>query len=112
MGWRGSPQLLMQPESRLVKNLKAYATSRGARAIKIHGGDNPYQEVGIADLLLCYKGRFIAWEVKMPGQEGSVSKKQSLFLRSIESSGGIAEVITSVEEAEASLAIVNRMEKL
>lgn len=57
--------------------------------------------VGSADLIgmLAPQGRFLALEVKRPGEKPT--KEQELFLELVRKSGGVAAVVTSVEEALA-----------
>lgn len=95
-----------QPEGKVVKKIRDHLKKRGARSFKIHGGDNPYQEVGIPDLLVCFRGRFIGLEVKLPGEKPS--PVQRVVLRSIEEAGGIAAVVTSVAEVEVILKRIAR----
>ena len=52
---------------------------------------------GSADLIGIYKGRFVAMEVKLPGQKPRLD--QVRFLQHVEDMGGIAGVVTSVEDA-------------
>lgn len=94
-----------QPESRLVGRIKEYIAKKGGRSVKIHGGDN-YQEIGIADLLVCYHGYFIAIECKMPGEQ--LSPKQRLFLDSIEKAGGYTIVAYSVNDVVELFADIDR----
>lgn len=91
----------MQPERRLVQKIQAYLEAQGARPFKIHGDDS-YQEAGIPDLLVCYRGRFIGLEVKLLGN--APSPLQEKVLREIKASGGIAAVVTSVEQVRNLLA--------
>jgi hypothetical protein len=95
-----------QPEGKIVKAIQARIKKRGGRCIKIHGGDNPFQEVGIPDLLCCYRGRFVGLEVKQPGERPS--PVQMVFLHEIVSSGGYASVVSSVEEVDRLLARIDR----
>ena len=88
----------MQPERRLVKQITVYLEGWGAWVFKVHGGDNPFQEVGVPDLLCCLKGRFIGFEVKLPGEKPS--PRQKVVLKRIKDAGGIAEVVSSVREVE------------
>jgi penicillin-binding protein-related factor A (putative recombinase) len=69
----------------------------GILIIKIHGG--LFQMAGLPDLIICYKGRFIALEVKLPGKEKTLTKLQKTWLRRVRKAGGIAYMITSVEKA-------------
>jgi VRR-NUC domain len=87
---------MTQPEAHLVKKIQLYIRKRGGYCAKIHGGDNPFQQVGLPDLLCCWKGRFIGLEVKQPG--GRTSPKQRQVLDEIEAAGGITAVVTTVEE--------------
>lgn len=98
----------MQPERRLVKRIVSYLEGRGARPFKIHGEEGDYQEAGIPDLLVCYKGVFVGLEVKMPGRENTVSPLQKRCLRSIERAEGYAVVVTSVGQVERLLAKIDR----
>ncbi len=95
-----------QPEGRLVKRIKAYVKGKGGRCFNIHGGDNPYQEVGIPDLLICYRGRFVGLEVKQPGEEPTAKQKQ--VLHEIEAAGGRAVAVTTVEEVVDLLAKIDK----
>lgn len=91
----------MQPEYRIVQNIKKLIKSRGGWCVKIHGG--PYQDTGTPDILACYKGRFIAVEVKTA--RGVARPEQRVAQRAITSAGGyamithLAEEVTSVLDA-------------
>lgn len=50
-------------------------------------------EAGVADLLVCLKGQFIALEIKMEGKEPRPN--QVAFLESIKRAGGCAGVVYS-----------------
>jgi VRR-NUC domain len=95
----------MQPERRIVRKIQAYLEEQGARPFKIHGDDS-YQEAGIPDLLVCYRGRFIGLEVKQPG--GVASPLQKKVLHEIERSGGIAAIVDSVDQVRGLLAKLDR----
>lgn len=97
--------IMPQPESKLVKRIQKLIVEHGGRATKIHGDDN-FQEVGISDLLVCYKGRFLALEVKLPGE--GPSPMQRVYLGEIVSSGGYAAVVSTVEQVARLLAEVDR----
>lgn len=96
----------MPPEARLVRRIQQVIKRRGGRSFKIHGGDNPFQEVGIPDLLVCYKGYFVAIEVKTPA--GKLSTRQEFVLETIRQAGGIVLVTRSVEKVEATLDKLDR----
>lgn len=87
---------MSQPESRLQRRIrKALVKSVGGFWWKVWGG--PFQPAGLPDLCGCVNGRFIALEVKRPGEEPSpVQRKRMRDLRSV---GAIVAVVTSAEEA-------------
>lgn len=95
-----------QPEGKLVAKIRDLLRERGARAFKIQGGDETFQEVGIPDLLVCYKGRFVGLEVKMPG--GTLSAKQKAVLDEIADAGGIAAVVTTVGQVSHLLGKIDK----
>lgn len=68
-------------------------------AWKTHGG--MYGTAGILDIIACMGGRFVALEVKQPG--GKPTRLQEITLGKIREAGGIAAVVTSVEEAKQTL---------
>jgi hypothetical protein len=56
---------------------------------------------GTPDLLICYRGKFFAWELKVAG--GTVSKLQSYTLGKISEAGGKARIVTPETLGEALL---------
>ena len=68
-------------------------------AWKTHGG--MYGTAGIPDIIACMGGRFVALEVKQPG--GKPTRLQEITLGKIREAGGIAAVVTSVQEAKQTL---------
>jgi hypothetical protein len=90
-----------QPEAKTSKKIRDYLRKRGARVVNIHGGDNPFQEVGVSDFLGCYRSRALAIETKTPA--GKLSVKQERFLRSWREAGGYAIVATSVADVKSLL---------
>lgn len=61
---------------------------------------------GIADILGCYKGRFLAIEVKRNGKEPT--ELQQAFLDAVKEAGGIAFVARSVDDVIAALGLRDR----
>jgi hypothetical protein len=86
---------MSQPEARLGRAIQTACKARGAFAFKIHGG--PTMMAGLPDQIMCYRGQFVAMEVKMP--EGKVSKIQERRLREIRDAAGYAFVVRSVADA-------------
>ena len=88
-------------ESEIVRQIKEYLkTVKGCFFWKQHGGQ--FGQAGIPDIIICYKGRFIALEVKTA--TGKTSVLQAITLRKIQQAGGIAEVVRSVDEVRAVIA--------
>lgn len=63
-------------------------------AWKEHGG--MYGTAGIPDIICCYYGRFVAFEVKVPS--GKLTKLQETMITKIKAAKGEAYKVTSVEE--------------
>lgn len=68
------------------KEIRPILEKLGMLIVKHHGG--PFAEVGVADLLCCWNGRFIAIEVKKP--DGVTSPMQTRFLERVRDAGGLA----------------------
>jgi len=87
-------------EKDIIKQIRDYLkTLEGCFSFKMHGGQ--FGAAGIPDLIICYKGRFIALEVK--AEKGRTTILQEATLRRIRAAGGIAEVVRSVSDAQAIL---------
>lgn len=95
-----------QPEGRIGKRIRAYLEELGCFVVKIHGGDNPFQEAGLPDYLVCYRGYFIGLEVKQPGEEPS--KAQLAVGRRITNSLGAFATVSSVEDVDRLLRRLRR----
>ena len=65
-------------------------------AFKEHGG--LYGTSGIPDIICCYKGRFVAFEVK--NEKGKLSKLQEITIEKIRNAKGMAFKVTSLEEVK------------
>lgn len=61
---------------------------------------------GSADLIGCFRGRFIAVEIKTP--DGRQSPDQKLWQGQIESKGGLYFIVRSEDDARALLADLHR----
>ena len=74
---------------------------------KIHGG---IYSQGVPDLLVCYKGRFIALEVKTPDNKAGPTRLQRAQLAQIRASGGLGYVVRSVRNTDRILDHVDKQE--
>jgi Holliday junction resolvase len=82
-------------ESTITKDILNYLKKiPGCFAWKEHGGG--YSQAGIPDIICCYKGRFVAFEVKT--ETGRLSKLQEYALRQINNAGGTAVKVTSLTD--------------
>ena len=79
----------MAEEKKFELNVRRYLDSIGAWHLKTIS--NGMQRAGIPDLLICYKGRFIAVELK--ARNGKATPLQSWTLKRIRNSGGSAFVL-------------------
>lgn len=79
--------------NQILKYLKSLP---GCFAFKEHGG--LYGTSGIPDIIVCYKGKFMAFEVKT--EKGKLSKLQEITIEKIQNAKGIAFKVTSLEEVK------------
>lgn len=68
------------------------------------------QQTGIPDIIGCYKGLFVALEVKRP-KLGKLSKIQAHMIDRIKSAGGRAYVVHGVDEVEQIIAALAAAER-
>ena len=84
--------------------LRYLRTLPGCFCWKEHGG--PYSQAGIPDIICCYRGRFVAFEVKTA--TGKLSKLQAVTLERIRAAGGRAHMVTSVAQVRK---IIEKIDK-
>lgn len=89
----------MASEKAIDARIQKAVRRRGAWSFKVHG--SPKMRRGIPDRIVCYRGRFIAVEVKQPG--GTATELQRHELNMIDEAGGVAIVATDVETVEAAM---------
>lgn len=81
-------------ESEIQKKIIEYLNKIGAYTIKTITTNRN----GCPDVICCLNGRFIALEVKT--DKGVVSKLQEHHIKQIKNSGGVAEVVRSVDDVK------------
>ena len=74
--------------------LKYLNSVQGCKAYNMHG--SRWQGSGRPDIIACYRGRFLAIEVKRTG--GKITKLQEYELLTWSYAGAVTAVVTSVEE--------------
>ena len=68
----------------------------GGLWFKTHGG--PYSTEGVSDIIGCFAGKFIAFEVKLPGKEKTLTRLQQKFIDKVIAQGGVAGMVTSFHD--------------
>ena len=76
--------------------------------LNFHGG-SVYMPRGIPDIIGCYHGRFVAFEVKRPGETPTAI--QIFTIKSLRSSGAVASVVYSIEDVRETLEKLKEGEK-
>lgn len=87
---------LTQFEASVVAAIVSAVERAGGYIVKTHGDG---KRAGLPDLIGCFRGRFFAIEVKAPGKEGTLTRRQAAELDRIRRRGGIAFVATSAAQA-------------
>lgn len=83
-------------ESAVVRRIQRLLASRGAWNVKTTG----IRKVGCPDLLCCYKGRFVALEVKRASTGYGATARQQHELLKIRQSDGYAQVVWHEDQVE------------
>lgn len=82
-------------ESNITKSILKYLRGLdGCFAWKEHGG--MYGTTGIPDVICCYQGRFLAFEVKVPGNKPTAI--QQAMIEKINNAKGKAYIVYSVKD--------------
>ena len=90
------------PEAAVTKQIRDVLRISGILHWKQHQGLG--STPGVSDILGCYKGQFVAIEVKAPGRRVKPGSAQQRFLDNIHQAGGIAIEADSVEALVAGFA--------
>lgn len=94
----------VKKETSLQERIQKLIERRGGYVKKNWG--NMTSEPGIADLTFCYKGLYIALEVKVDDNEPT--KAQGIHARLVQKANGITAAVWSVKEAEKILDVIDR----
>lgn len=81
-------------ESKIQSKILRYLESSGFYVVKIIRANRD----GVPDIVASVRGRFVAFEVKRPGEKPSELQKYNID--EIERAGGLAFVVESREEVE------------
>ncbi len=88
-------------ESQIQNKIIKYLNGIGAYSIKTIVTNRN----GCPDIICCFKGRYVALEVK--AEKGIVSKLQEHNIKLIKNSGGVAAIVRSVEDVQE---IINKID--
>ncbi len=88
----------MTPEGKVKKAVKEYLKSIGAWYYM--PVTNGMGRVGCPDILVCYKGLFMAFETKAPGKIKNVTANQQREITDIQRVHGLALVVDDVEQVK------------
>ena len=84
-----------KPETKISNKVLPRLRAEGGWWVKIHGG--AFQATGIPDIIGCWKGRFVAIELKVPGESPSGIQQEVMDLLFL--AGARVGLATTVEEA-------------
>lgn len=91
----------MTPEGKVKKKCKEYLKTIGAWYYM--PVSNGMGRVGCPDILVCYKGLFMAFETKAPGKIKNVTPNQQREITDILSANGLALVVDDVEQMKEAI---------
>ena len=89
------------PEGRVKKQVKEYLKSIGAWYYM--PVSNGMGRVGCPDILVCYKGLFMAFETKAPGKIKNVTANQQREIDGILRVNGLARVVDDVDQVKEAI---------
>lgn len=98
--------MAMTPEGKVKKKVKEYLQSIGAWYYM--PVSNGMGRVGCPDILVCYKGMFMAFETKAPGKIKNVTANQQREIDDIQRAYGLAHVVDDVEQVKCIIDTIKR----
>ena len=93
------------PEGKVKEACKKYLKSIGAWFFM--PVSNGMGQVGIPDIICCYKGIFVAVETKAPGKRGSTTANQDRVIQEIQNADGWAIVVDNVDQLREFFVVIN-----
>lgn len=92
-------------EQDIQRKIIKYLESAGAYVVKVVASNKS----GTPDILACYRGIFLAIEVKRPETKTNVSELQEYNIKKIKEAGGIAIVSWDLDAVKAVVENINLM---
>ena len=96
----------VQAETRLQQRIQRLIKSRGGYVHKNWG--NMTSAPGVADLTVCYKGKYLVLEVKEG--DNTPSSAQGIHCRNVYRAGGLAAVVWCIEEVDIILNAIDSLD--
>jgi hypothetical protein len=93
------------PEGKVKDDCKKYLKSIGAWFFM--PVSNGMGQVGIPDIICCYKGMFLAVETKAPGKRMNTTPNQDRVLQEIQNADGWAIVVDNVDQLREFVVAIN-----
>lgn len=94
-----------QAEGSLQERIQRLLKSKGSYCIKNWG--NMTKEPGIPDIIACYKGYYLALEVKL--NYNKPSTRQGIHCRNIKKAGGITNIVYSTKDVLNILLVIDNI---
>lgn len=98
------------PEGKVKDACKKYLKSIGAWYFM--PVSNGMGQVGIPDIICCYKGLFIAIETKAPGKRANTTPNQERVIEAIQKADGWAVVVDNVDQLHELILAINMYDLL
>lgn len=92
-------------EQDIQRKIIKYLESVGAYVVKVVASNKS----GTPDILACYRGIFLAVEVKRPETKTNVSELQEYNIKKIKEAGGVAIVSWDLDAVKATIDDINLM---
>lgn len=86
----------MMTEAYIQRKIIKHLEGKGAYVVNVVTAS----KAGVPDLLVCYEGHFVGLEVKIPKKRSNTTALQRYNIDLINHTGGLAGVVTSVEDVE------------
>ena len=90
--------MAMTPEGKVKKQVKEYL--QGIGAWYYMPVSNGMGRVGCPDILVCFRGFFMAFETKAPGKIKNVTANQQREIDEIKRAYGLAHVVDNVDQVK------------
>lgn len=98
------------PEGKVKDACKKYL--KGIGAWFFMPVSNGMGQVGIPDIICCYKGMFVAIETKAPGKRANITPNQDRVIEAIRNANGFAWVVDNPDDLKALFNLIDIYLKL